>query len=546
MATIALPKTSLKKLLRQIPEYDPFYNADEFYFDEDEAERRVEFFPTFLRHFEGPLGGQPYELNPWEKPVVMNLFGWRCKEDGTRRYTEFLAMIARKNSKTLFISGIGVCIFILDDEPGMQIISAAADAEQASKTWKLGKESILADEEMSNMVDAYQYSLVKKDDPLAMWKYISGIPKTKHGLNPYCALIDELHVCSTELIEVLQSARGARKQSLFGYITTSDFERPSICNRIHDYAKNVRDKIFANPRFLPILYEAKPDDDFTNRKVWLKANPNLGRSKSEAFMKEECQKAQDDPSYLNTFKRLHLNIRTNQDVAAIPMDKWESCGAGASIGQLAGRRCWGGLDLASTGDLTAFRLRFPNEDGSYDGVGVYWIPRKTAIKQSQLLQVPYLAWAEQGFMRLTEGDETDYEQVESDIISLIKDNNLKMVKFAVDYKWQGASVSQSLEKKGYVRIDFPMGPGAMTAPTREYLRLINAKLLKHGNDPVLKWNASNLMLREYSDGGCKPDKEKSGNKIDAIVSDIMAIGLSMAGKVGSGKSVYSKRGAIAL
>lgn len=546
MPTATAPKTALKKLLRQIPEYDPFYNSDEYYFDEEEADRRVEFFPTFLRHFEGPLGGQPYELNPWEVPVVMNLFGWKSKEDGTRRYQEFLAMVARKNNKTLFIAGIGVCVYILDDEPGMQVISAAADADQASKTWKLGKESILADDELSQMVDAYQFSMVKKDDPLAIWKYISGIPKTKHGLNPYCALIDELHVCSVELVEVLQSARGARKQSLFGYITTSDFERPSICNRIHDYAMKVRDKVYTNPRFLPILYQASLDDNWKSPKVWVKANPNMGRSKSLEFMKEECQKAQDDPSYENTFKRLHLNIRTNQERAAISMDKWEACGAGASRAQCAGRRGWGGLDLGATSDLTAFRMRFPNEDGSYDGFGICWIPRERALERERKDQIPYLTWVNQGWIVLTDGNETDYAQVREDIMTVAK--HCKIDSIAVDRYFQGAETAQWLTKQGIKVIDFPQSCAAFTAPTLEYLRLINSGLLRHGGDPVLKWNASNLMLYEAKDKdrGCKPSKDKSQNKIDAIVADIMAIGLGMAGKVTNGKSVYATRGAITL
>lgn len=546
MPAVATPKTALKKLLRQIPEYDPFYNSDEYYFDEEEAERRVEFFPTFLRHFEGPLGGEPYVLNPWEVPVVMNLFGWKSKETGYRRYTEFLAMVARKNNKTLFIAGLGVCVFMMDDEPGMQIISAAADAEQASKTWKLGKESILADDELSPLIDAYQFSMVKKSDPLATWKYISGIPKTKHGLNPYCALVDELHVCATELVEVLQSARGARPQSLFGYITTSDFERPSICNRIHDYAMKVRDRIYDNPRFLPVLYQASADDDHTSRKTWLKANPNMGRSKSEEFMKEECQKAQDDPSYLNTFLRLHLNIKTNQQTAAISIGKWEACGPGAAKAQLVGRRGWAGLDLGATSDLTAFRMRFPNEDGSYDGFGICWIPRARALERERKDQIPYLLWESQGWIRFTEGNETDYEQVRNDIMEISKQYKIDSV--AVDRYFQGAETAQWLGKNGLKVIDFPQSCQSFTAPTLEYLRLINAGLLRHGGDPVLKWNASNLMLYEAKDKdkGCKPSKDKSQNKIDAVVADIMAIGLGMAGKVKNGKSVYQSRGAIKL
>lgn len=535
---------AIRKVLSGIPHYDPFRGAADFYFDEAEWEMRREFFETILTHQKGEFAGREFRLEPWQQSIIANLFGWKHRVTNMRRYREALIMVARKNGKTPLAAGIAASVFIQDDEPGMEVYSAAAEAEQAGLTWSTGKHMLLSNADTAAIITPYQRSLVRKDDPLSVWKYISSDAESKHGYNLHCGIVDELHVCSPELLEVLQTATGARRQPLLVYITTSDYERPSVCNRIYDYASKVRDGIIDNPRFLPAIYEAAPEDNWKSPKVWAKANPNLGVSKSLDSMQQECQKAQDDPSYENSFKRLHLNIRTNQETAAIQMDKWEKCGAGASRAQLAGRAGWAGLDLGATSDLTAFRMRFPNSDGTYDGFGIYWIPRARALEREKKDRIPYLTWANQGWIRLTDGDETDYEQVRADIMEVSRTH--KIIQLAVDYKFQGAETSQYLEKNGIKRVDFQQSVSSYTAPTREYLRLINAKLLYHGGDPVLKWNASNLMLYEMTDGACKPSKDKSQNKIDAIVADIMAIGLSMAGKVSNRKSVYESRGALML
>lgn len=534
-----------RKLLCSIPGYDPFREEDGFYFDVTEAEQRIEFIEKHLTFVEGAKAATPFILERWQKAIVANLFGWKDIETGYRRYRECLIMVARKNGKTPLCAAIGACVFAMDDEPGMQVYSAAAEAEQASITWRTGKNMMLNNPELAEGIIAYQRSIIRADDPMASWKYISADAKSKHGYNVHLAEVDELHVCDAEMVETLQSAMGARRQPLMIYLTTSDYQRDSICNRTHDYASKVRDGIIPDARFLPCIWEAKREDDWKDPKVWEKANPNLGVSKSLESMERECQKAQNEPTYENVFKRLHLNIRTEQNERAIQMDKWALCAKPINEAALTGKLCWGGLDIASTSDFTAFMLRFPFDDGHYEMILKLWVPKLGAIEREKKDRVPYTMWANKGLITLTEGNETDYDHVTEDIVELAKKYRIQNI--GIDYNYQGLGIKQAVEKQ--CRIEFTSYSQtfrSMTMPTKQYLSLINSGNLWHGGHEVLTWMASNLMLAHGKEGEVRPTKDKSGDKIDGIVADIMAMGLAVGRDKNAGQSVYDRRGLTTL
>lgn len=528
------------EVLRLIPGYDPFRDSDGFYFDPVEAQWRIDFVQS-LTHVKGELAGKPIQLMPWQKAITANLFGWKEEDTGLRRYREMLFYVPRKNGKTTIIAAYGASVFLQDDERGMECYSAAAEAEQASLTWSIGKSMILSDDEFRKHVNPYARSITKKEDPVAFWKYLTKDARSKHGFNIHFAAIDELHVCDQDLIDVIISATGSRRQPLIMYMTTADYERPSVCNRTHDYATRVRDGIFTNPRFLPVIYEAHRDDDWKNPAVWRQSNPCMGVSKSVSIMESECQRGIDDPGYENVFKRLHLNIRTEQATRAIQMDKWDVCGVKTIDPEsFRGRTGWGGLDLGQTSDLTALAIRFPNSDGSYDGLFWFWVPEEKAHERERRDRVPYLAWAKQGYIRLTEGNETDYSVVRADMNEIGK--KYRIAELAVDRLFQGAETCQNLIADGFNVAAWGQGFASMTGPTLEYIRQVNRGAMHHGGNPVMRWMASNLMLRIDSAGNAKPDKEKSGNKIDGIVADIQAFGIAMKRDKNAGKSVYDQRG----
>ena len=357
------------KILRLIPGYDPFATAEGAVFCPEAADMAVDFFAECLKHIEGKLAGSAFLLEEWQQGIVGNLFGWKRK-DGTRRFREAFIFVPRKNGKTPLAAGIANLCFFCDDEPGAQGVCAAAEKEQAALTYRHAKGMIEQEPELSSRVRVFRAlkSIAMVDDEASTFKVISADADTKHGGNYSFAIIDELHAQpNRELVDVIQTsfASANRRQPLLIHITTSDFDRPSICNEKHDYASKVRDGIIKDAAFLPVIYEAKTTDDWRSPATWAKANPNLGVSVSLDYLQRECQRAQDTPTYESTFKRLHLNIRTEQDVRWLQMEAWDACGATFDAAELDGQPCFGGLDLSSTSDITAFVLYFPESRGEF-------------------------------------------------------------------------------------------------------------------------------------------------------------------------------------
>ena len=373
------------QVLRLIPGYDPFVTAGACAFDTEAADTAVGFFHDCITHVKGELAGEPLILAAWQQAVVGHLFGWK-RSDGTRRYREALVFVPRKNGKTLLASGLALYALFCDGEPGAEIYAAAADREQARLLWDVSRRQIQTEPALYSACRLYQHSIVIESMG-SSFKAISADATTKHGFSSHFVVMDELHAQrDSELVDVLLTSMGARRQPLMVYLTTSDFERPSVCNEKYEYATKVRDGIIEDPSFLPVIYEAEQDADWTDPEVWEKANPNLGVSLSREYLERECRRAKESAAYINTFKRLHLNIRTQADVAWIEMDKWSACERELHPDDLEGRPCFAGLDLASTRDLTAFVLYFPDDDHAV--LPFFWVPREGALQRERRDRVP--------------------------------------------------------------------------------------------------------------------------------------------------------------
>jgi phage terminase large subunit-like protein len=523
-----------RKLLSLIPGYDPFVTAGDAWFDPVLGQKVLDFFGECLRHVEGALAGQPFKLEPWEQAILANLFGWqRIDRLGrqVRRYRETLIYIPRKNGKTPLAAGIcNYCLFC-DNEPGAQIYSAAAEKEQAALLFRHAKGMIEQEPELDARAIIYRAlkSVALKGDPASTYKVLSAEANTKHGGNSHLVLIDELHAQpNRDLVDVLLTSMASanRRQPLIVYITTADFARPSICNEKHDYACKVRDGVIPDPSFLPVIYEATPADDWTVPATWKKVNPNLGVSVSLEYLERECQRARETPAYENTFKRLHLNMKTEQDVRWLGIDKWDACAGAIKVAELGGRPCYAGLDLASTTDLAALVLLFPSdgEPIDYDVLPFFWIPTEGARRREHRDRVPYETWARDGLITATEGDVVDYDRIRARINELGQAYHVKEI--AID-RWNSTQLATQLAGDGFEIFGFGQGFASMSAPTKELETLILGGRIRHGGHPVLRWNASNVSVETDAAGNVKPSKKKSTEKIDGIVALIMALGRAM-------------------
>lgn len=539
-----------RERLTLLPGYNPFAQAKGCWFDPEIAQLYLDFFPACLTHIEGDLIGKPFNLEPWQQSWIANLLGWQMVDEigrEVRRFRESLLFVGRKNGKTPMAAGLGIAILHIDQEGGQQDFIAADKRENAAKLFRHCKGMVNNDRELKKHYRVYggkaesgqSRSIVNESDA-SFLRIISTEGSGEHGGNTHLAMVDELHAQpNRELVDVLTTSTASlnRKQPLFVMITTADYHRPSICNEKYDYACKVRDHSLNehagvnDPRFLPAIWEVPADADWKDETTWPLANPNLGISVSLEYLRRECQKAQDVPAYENTFRRLHLNQRTEQDKRAISMDQWLDCGHGADplawraemLEKLRGRPCIAGLDLGATNDLTAFVLWFFDEPKPKPCLPWFWATRD-AIARRRRERVPYDAWVKQDFMNATEGDVTDYDVVRQDINKIAEIIGIQQI--AVDRLFQGAQICTQLMGDGFNVKAFGQGFVSMAYPTKRILELIAASEIDHGNNPVLTWMAGNVSTEGDTAGNLKFSKAKSGDKVDGIIALTMAIGVA--------------------
>lgn len=539
-----------------IPGYDPIATAPKgYWFDVETAEMYCDFFPEVLKHVKGKKGGEPFVLEPWQQAKTGCLFGWK-RPDGLRRYRTLFDYVPRKNGKTPWSAGVVLATLILDDEPGMEVYSGACDVEQASLCWQYAYGMLLSDEELTKRIKPYTTRRVFEYlEKFAYYTVLSGDKGTnKHGKNVHLGILDETHAHkSPELIDTIATGTAARTQPIIIHTTTADWLQESVCNELYDYACSVRDGIISDPHFLPVIYEAIPPSQeetgadelwWTHEDVWKIANPNYGVSVEPSYIREECQRAIEVPRLRNRFKRLHLNIRTGQDTAWFGLEAWDACyDPTLTAEDLHGERCFAGLDLATVSDLCALVLWFPVQRAV---VPFFWLPQETVSKRTERAKVPYYQWAQDGSIMITPGNVVDYDAIR-DFISGDEGiiHTYDITELAID-RWNSTQLQTQLMGDGLEVVPFGQGYASMSAPSKELERLITSKELRHMGHPVMRWMASHVATEEDPAGNLKPSKKHSSEKIDGIVSLIMALGRSMVDEGPEGPSVYEERGILVL
>lgn len=529
-----------RRLLSRIPHFDPFRLAEDSRFDPERAQLALDFFPQTLTHTKGELAGTPFVLQPWQSAIVANIFGW-VRPDGTRRFREAFLGVARKNGKTSFGAGLALFALLADGEKGAEIYCAASDKDQAGILFGIAREMVRANPDFRRHVRALKDTLsIQRSSSFV--KVLSRAPGSKHGFNGHCILLDELHAHpSRDLADVLLTSTASRAQPLTLYFTTSDYHRVSICNEKWDYAARVRDGIIDDAAFLPVIYEASPGDDWTRVSTWRKANPNYRISVREDYLARECARALELPAYENTFKRLHLNLRTEQESRWLQIRLWDdSAGEEVDEDSLQAEPAWGGLDLSAIHDLSALALVF-RKAGRWTVLMRFWAPREGALRRERTDGVPYTAWARAGYLELTEGNVIDYDVIGERIRELA--GRYEIQALATD-PFQAQHLINTLTADGLPIVKFKQSCANFWSPCQELERALAAKRLHHGGHPILRWCASNVMLEHDSQARYRPSKRKSTDRIDGIVALTMALAMATQGE--DSGSVYDRRGLIDL
>jgi len=512
-----------------------------YYFDKQAANKAIGFIETFCTHTKGELTGKPLILEDWQKKIVGDLFGWKNKKTNLRRYRNAYIQVPRKNGKSTLCAAIGLYMLYADEERGSEIYSAAGNRHQAGIVFEIAKGMIQNNQELNSRGKIFRNSIINEGKG-NFYQAISSDSKTKHGLNSNCVLFDELHTQpDRSLFDTLTTSIGSRRQPLIISISTAGYDRNSICYEVYSYAKKVLDKSLKDDTFYPCIYEADIDDDIQDEKNWKKANPNYGISLKKKYMEIESQKAMDVPSYLNTFKRLMLNIWTDSVSVWIPNKQWMECHQEFDYDSLEGKECWGGLDLASTRDLSALTLVFKVEDKFVIKPYIF-VPKENAIKRSKIDGVDYLTFVRENDVIATEGDVQDYSFIRKTINDLSKKYRIQSIAYD---RWGASQLILDLTNQDGVPMT-PIGQGflSLSAPTKTFEREILAKNVIHPNNKCLNWCMSNVAIQEDAAGNIKPAKNKSKEKIDPVVATICAFAEMMT--MDNGDSIYDDRGLILL
>lgn len=483
------------------------------------ADRAVRFINN-LSHSSGDFARESFRLRPWQERIVRTLFG-TLKPNGKRQYRTCLLMLPRKNGKSELAAALALYGLLGDGENAAQVYSAAADRDQAALVFNAAVTMVRADPELEAQLEIVesQKRIVHRASN-GFYRAISAEAFSKHGFNASMVIYDELHSApNRELWDVLRTSQGARSQPVMLAISTAGFDRHSILYQVYDYACKVRDGIVTDETFLPIIYEAPPEANWLDESVWAACNPALGDFRSLEDMQILAREAQAMPGAENSFRRLYLNQWTEQETRWLPMPLWDACAG--EIADLSHRRCYIGMDLSTTRDLTALVAVFPDDAGGCDVLPAFFVPEESIHERAKRDRVPYPEWQKSGHLIATPGDVVSYEAVRVKLQEWAERFDVREVAFD---PWNATDlVTRLQDQDGFTCVPMRQGYASLSAPTKSAEKLIASKALRHDGHPVLRWNVSNAAVETDAVGNIKLSKRASTERIDGAMALIMAV-----------------------
>ncbi len=525
------------------------WEEGEFWFDEEAADKAVAFFPKYCCFTKGEWAGKPFVLEDWqESRIVRPLFGWK-RADGTRRYRRCYVWVPRKNGKTELAAGIALLVLLGDAEPGGEIYSIASIQEQAQLVFDQAATMVAQSDELGDHLHCFKTSIYSPALN-ASFKPLSGKAEGKHGYNASGLIGDEIHEwTSGDLYQFIHDSSDARRQPLEFLISTAG-KKGTYGEEVYDECLKILDGTIDDPETLVVIFAADPDDDWQDESTWGKANPNLNVSKKLDAMRANARRARQLPRLENHFKNYHLNLWTEQAVRWLPIDAidddgrrygWDHCAGPIEYKKLEEhllhKRCFGGLDLSSTTDLSALVWWFPVQDGlEVPAVLARFFKPEALIKvHSKRDKLPYDRWVSEGALMATPGNVIDYAFIQEQIyldaeryrIAHVGDSirSANIGGLAID-RWNATETAVKLQQEGLPVVLFGQGFASMSAPAKELERLVIDNGLHHGGHPILKRHVQVVAVETDPADNIKPAKNKSTERIDGVVSLTMAIGIA--------------------
>lgn len=534
-------------ILRKLENYTPTrFMLPDSHYDKGAADFAVAFIES-LCHTKGTWAGKPFDLIDWQERIIRDLFGV-LKPNGYRQFNTVYIEIPKKQGKSELAAAVALLLCCGDGEQRAEVYGCAADRQQASIVFEVAADMVRMCPALSRRVKILASQKRMMYLPTnSFYQVLSAEAYSKHGFNVHGVVFDELHTQpNRKLFDVMTKGSGdARMQPLYFLITTAGTDTQSICYETHQKAQDILEGRKHDPTFYPVIYGAPSEADWTAPEVWAKANPSLGITIGLDKVQAACESAKQNPGEENAFRQLRLNQWVKQSIRWMPMAKWDACAFPVDEKALEGRVCYGGLDLSSTTDITAFVLVFPPraEDERFVVLPYFWIPEENVDLRVRRDHVPYDTWQRQGFLQTTEGNVVHYGFIEQFIGRLGERFHIREIAFD---RWGAVQMVQNLEGMGFTVVPFGQGFASMSPPTKELMKLVLEQRIAHGGHPVLRWNMDNIFIRTDPAGNIKADKQKSTEKIDGAIALIMALDRAIRCGNEDGESVYDKRGVVVL
>jgi len=522
------------------------------YFDDDAAGFAEEFFPNCLQHHIGAdWNGKPFTLLPYQRYLVRALFGWKRTRDDLRRFRKVFLAVPKGSGKSAFASGLGLYLAFFDGEPAAEVYAIAADRKQAGIVHDSAKAMAQRSPALASRVDVFRDS-IKLRGSTEYFQVLSSDASTKHGFRPAGIIFDEFHAQpNRDLYDALARGMGKRRQPVLVMITTAGTDTESICFEEWDYARRVITGNVSDPFYLPMVFELRPDEDWTSEAALRRVNPGYGITMQAEYFENEVQAALVEPRKRNSFIQLHGNRWTSQATAWIPIEWWDACQSSFTDANLIDLDCAAGLDLAQKWDLAAFVVVFRKylpqplaiDVVTEEATGAvvtkpielnyevfvrpyFWIPENTLKQHEKEDGVPYALWVEQGLVTATEGDIIDYSRIYQDITMKILPRYPRLKQGTIGYDPAFATdlATKLRDLAGLQIVEVLQNYAQLSEPSQITEALIKGKRVHQDGHRVLRWNWENASVKQDDAKRIRPIKPKhAAKRIDGAVAQIMGV-----------------------
>ncbi|MFQ0827266.1 terminase TerL endonuclease subunit [Serratia fonticola] len=502
-------------------------------FSEARAQHILNFY-KFVPHVKGALAGQPIELMDWHIFILINIFGFIIplvdentgevvlRNDGSgrpvmvRRFRTAYNEVARKNAKSTLSSGVGLYMTGADGEGGAEVYSAATTREQARIVFEDAKSMIKQARPTLGRLFEFNKLAIFQEQTSSRFGPLSSDANNLDGLNIHCAIVDELHAHKTrDVWDVLETATGARLQSLLFGITTAGFNKEGICYELRDYAIKVLQGAatgqFEDDTFFGIIFTLDKEDDPFDEKVWQKANPGLGICKRWDDLRRLAKKAKEQVSARHNFFTKHMNLWVTAEAAWMDMLKWGKCEYIAPQHELKTYPLWVGVDLSNKIDICAAVKIWQANNGHAHADFKFWLPEGRLERCSRQMAELYRKWAELGKLTLTDGDVIDHAQIKAELQQWVAGESLREIGFD---PWSATQFSLALAEEGLPLVEVPQTVRNFSEAMKEIEALVYGGKFHHSNHPVMNWMMSNVTVKPDKNDNIFPNKSTPEAKID--------------------------------